>query len=119
MEVDVLNIPVKTGIPGKDTWLRIYKSSSKARLFEDRDAVDYGEAVYQLVEGCVYEYAFDDRDFSFEGHELVCQSKRGSDSGLIKTGIYVGTLTLKVICADKEVGKVGLEVKSVKMDLIY
>ena len=116
MEVDVLNIPVKTGIPGKDTWLRIYPLSKNAKLFDDKDAVDYGEAIYQLVEGCVYEYAFDDRDFSFEEHELVCPSKRGKDCGLIKTGIYVGTLTLKVLCADKEVGKVGLEVKSVKMD---
>lgn len=116
MEVDVLNIPVKADIPGKDTWLRIYPSSNKAQLYEDRDAVDYGESVYQLVEGCVYEYAFDDKDFSFERHELVCPSRREKHSGLIRTGIYVGTLTLKVIHKGKETAILNLEVKSVKMD---
>lgn len=116
MEVEVLNIPVKTGILGKDTELKIYPSSSKAKLFDDRDAVDYGESVYQLLEGCAYEYAFDNKDFSFEMHEMVCPSKRETHSGLIKTGIYVGTLTLKVLCDNRVVANVVLEVKSVKMD---
>jgi len=117
MKVDVLNILVRGGISCKDTFLRIYPSSSKAELFEDSDAKDYGESVYQLVEGCVYEYAFDNKEFSLdERNEVVSPSKRGKDCGLIKTGIYVGTLTLKVFCGDKEVGAVSLEVKSVKMD---
>lgn len=117
MKVDVLNIPVRGGISCKDTFLRIYPSSSKAEVFEDGDAKDYGESVYQLMEGCVYEYAFDDKDFSLdERNEVVSPSKRGKDCGLIKTGIYVGTLTLKVFCGDREIGAVSLEVKSVKMD---
>lgn len=116
MKVNVLNIPVRSDTSCKDTFLRIYPSSNKAELFEDKDAVDFGESVYQLVEGCVYEYAFDDKDFSFETNEVICPSKRENHSGLIKTGIYVGTLTMNVLCGGRIVAKVSLEVKSVKMD---
>lgn len=117
MKVDVLHIPIKLRNSCKETFLRIYPVSNNAELFEDRDAVDYGESVYQLLEGCTYEYAFDDKDFSLDKlNEVVYPSKRESHSGDIKTGIYVGTLTLKVLCDNKEVAEVALEVKSVKMD---
>lgn len=116
MGIKVLNVPVKTNIPHKDMFLQIYPSSNIDELFEDRDAVDYGESIHQLMEGRTYEYAFEDKNLSFEEHEMVRPSKREKHCGWIKTGIYVGTLNLNVLSENKVVGKVSLEVKSVKMD---
>lgn len=117
MKVDVLHIPIRCKNLYKDTVLSIYPSSNKAELFEDVDAKDYGESIYQLVEGCTYEYAFADQEFSLgKLKEVVYPSRRGAYGGLIKTGIYVGTLKLKVMSDHKEVAEVELEVKSVKMD---
>lgn len=116
MEIKVLKVPVKTDIPNKEMFLHIYPSSDIDELFEDRDAVDYGESIHQLMEGRTYEYAFDDKNLSFEKHEMVRPSKREKHCGWIKTGIYVGTLNLNVLSENKVVGKVSLEVKSVKMD---
>ena len=54
MQVDKLEIPV-TGDFGKIK-LCIYPASGNAMLFEEEDAVDYGESRWQLQEGCTYEY---------------------------------------------------------------
>ena len=62
MKTEVLDIPVRCKNLYKDTVLSIYPSSNNADLFEDVDAKDYGESVYQLVEGCTYEYAFADEE---------------------------------------------------------
>ncbi len=117
MKVEVLHIPVNCGNLCKDVVLSIYPSSTKADMFEEIDAKDYGEPIHHLVEGCTYEYAFSDARFSLEElNEVVYPSRRDTYGGLIKTGIYVGTLKLKVVFDNKVVAEVELEVKSVKMD---
>jgi hypothetical protein len=45
-------------------------------LFEisDEDVLQFGEAKYQLIEGCYYEYQFSDKD---------CKFKKGSKKNII------------------------------------
>lgn len=54
MEKERLEIPI-IGDFG-EIKLCICPSSSNAMLFEEEDAVDYGESRWQLQEGCSYEY---------------------------------------------------------------
>ena len=94
--------------------LLVYPQSSNAKVFEEVDPQD-GESRWQLVEGEEYEYAFEG-DYHFKEHELVRPSKSSPSRGWIKTGIYVGCLTLTVTndaCFEAEV---SFEVRSVKMD---
>ena len=96
--------------------LLVYPQSSNAKVFEEVDPQD-GESRWQLVEGEEYEYAFEG-DYHFKEHELVRPSKSSPSRGWIKTGIYVGCLTLTVTndaCFEAEV---SFEVRSVKMDYV-
>ena len=111
---DHLDIP----IVGKhrSVKLLVYPQSSNAKVFEEMDPQD-GESRWQLVEGEEYEYEFTHNGYSFIKHELVSPSKSNASRGLIKTGVYVGCLTLKVVdAAENEIGEVEFEVRSVKMD---
>lgn len=96
--------------------LWMYPQSSNAKVFEEEQAVDLGEARWQLVEGEEYEYEFSDNKYCFKEHELVRPSKSNPSRGLIKTGIYVGCLTLIVTNDSDFKAKVCFEVRSVKMD---
>ena len=79
MKTEVLDIPVRCKNLYKDTILSINPSSKNAKLFEDVDAKDYGESVYQLVEGGTFEYAFADEELSLgDLKELVYPSRRGT-----------------------------------------
>ena len=98
MKVDSLKIPVCNNV-----WLMVYPSSTNALLFEieEEDATANAESRYQLVEGCEYEYVFVDEneksaDFQFEENEVINFSKLHSSGGKIKTGIFVGSLELKI-----------------------
>lgn len=77
---------------------------------EDRDKMCHqktpypGEASWQLVEGCNYQYEFEsvgERNFQFaQQDDIITFSKftqRHPNMGTIKTGIYVGQLCLKVV----------------------
>lgn len=122
MQVERLEIPI-TGNWG-EIKLCIYPASNNALLFEEEDAVDYGESRWQLQEGCVYEYellADSGRTYQFiKENEIIrfSHSPRHLNAGTLKTGIYVGSLSLVIrdIELDNEVAKVSLEVKSVKAE---
>ena len=96
--------------------LQVYPLSQNAKVFEDEQAADLGESRWQLVEGEEYEYEFSDNRFRFKEHELVRPSKSSPSRGWIKTGIYVGCLTLTVTNDTGFETEVSFEVRSVKMD---
>lgn len=109
---DYLDIPIK----GKQGSVRllVYPQSSNAKVFDEVEPQD-GESRWQLVEGEEYEYAFEG-DYHFKEHELVRPSKSSSSRGWIKTGIYVGCLSLTITNDAGFEAKVSFEVRSVKMD---
>ena len=96
--------------------LQVYPLSQNAKVFDDEQAADLGESRWQLVEGEEYEYEFSDNRFRFKEHELVRPSKSSPSRGWIKTGIYVGCLTLTVTNDTGFETEVSFEVRSVKMD---
>lgn len=122
MQVEKLEIPI-IGNFG-EIRLFVYPSSGNAMLFEEEDAVDYGESRWQLQEGCTYEYelvAENGRTYQFvREDEIVAfsHSPRRPNAGTLKTGIYVGSLNLGVkdIELDCEIANVSLEIKSVKAE---
>ncbi len=122
MRAEKLEIPVK-GRFG-EIKLCLYPSSNNAELFEEEDAVDHGESRWQLQEGCIYEYELcseDGRSYQFDReNEIVhfSHSPRHPNAGTLKTGIYVGCLSLVVRERESgcEVAKVDLEIRSVKTD---
>lgn len=95
--------------------LQVYPQSSNAKVFEEVEPQD-GESRWQLVEGEDYEYEFSDNKHRFKDHELVRPFKSNPSRGLIKTGIYVGCLTLIVTNDAGFEAEVSFEVRSVKMD---
>ena len=122
MQVEKLEIPI-IGDFG-EIKLCVYPASNNAMLFEEEDAVDYGESRWQLQEGCIYEYelvANNGRTYQFiKENEIVrfSHSPRHPNAGTFKTGIYVGSLTLliKDTALNCEVAKVDVEIKSVKAE---
>ncbi|MBR5781427.1 MAG: DUF2357 domain-containing protein [Bacteroidales bacterium] len=122
MQVEKLEIPI-IGNFG-EVKLCVYPSSGNAMLFDEDDAVDYGESRWQLQEGCTYEYELvsdDGHTYQFiKEDEIVhfSHSPRHPNAGTLKTGIYVGSLSLviKDTVLDCEVAKVSMEIKSVKAE---
>lgn len=120
MQVEKLEIPITCDFG--EIKLCVYPASGNAMLFEEEDAVDHGESRWQLQEGCTYEYELltdNGRKYQFTcENEIVhfSRSPRHLNAGTLKTGIYVGSLTLAI--KDIEIGceitKVCLEIKSVK-----
>lgn len=112
-----MTYPLDIPITGKHGSVRllVYPQSSNAKVFEDEQAAEMGEARWQLVEGEEYEYEFEG-NYRFKEHELVRPFKSNPSRGLIKTGIYVGCLTLKVTNDIGFEAEVSFEVRSVKMD---
>ena len=94
--------------------LLVYPQSSNAKVFEEND-LSSGESRWQLMEGEEYEYEFNG-NYRFKEHELVSPSKSNSSRGWIKTGIYVGCLTLTVTDNEGFETDVSFEVRSVKVD---
>jgi predicted component of viral defense system (DUF524 family) len=89
------------------------------KLFEisDGDVLKFGEAKYQILEGCFYEYQFSDKSFKFkEGSEkntIISPSKFGKHKGNINPNIFVGTHTLEIEGISI---LLPIEVRSVKSD---
>lgn len=101
---------------GKLITLTIYAQKENT-LFEQDDAVDYGESPYQLVEGKSYQYDLSDKDYQlYESSTVSNNPSKHFAAGTINTRIYVGTLKVDIIRrADAvRVGEVRLEVRSVK-----
>lgn len=71
-------------------------------VISDEDVIEYGEAKYQLLEGCNYEYQFSDESITFKKREessknlIIYHSKFGNNKGSISPNIYVGTHTLEI-----------------------
>ena len=122
MQVDRLEIPIKGNFGVIK--LCIYPTSNNAMLFEEEDAVDFGESQWQLQEGCTYEYELVSENghiYQFmEENEIVrfSHSPRHLNAGTFKTGIYVGSMSLPIrdVELDCEIAKVVIEVKSVKAE---
>lgn len=111
--MDLLSIPLQ--LNGNKLTLKIYPSSNNAKLFEVEQAARYGEARWQLTEGAEYEYELE-QGFQFKEHELVRPSRSNASRGLIKTGIYVGCLTLYVTDGTSNETAISFEVQSEKID---
>jgi hypothetical protein len=94
--------------------LHLYGESTGETLFEIPDAIENGEAPFQIKEGCFYEYKITD-GYSLSLSEVVSQSKVNGSAGRISPNIYVGTLSIDVLDNKKtKCGEVKLEVQSVK-----
>lgn len=122
MKVDKLEIPIHSSFDRIK--LCVYPTSNNAMLFEEDDAVDFGESKWQLQEGAIYEYELISENgrlyqFCYE-NEVVrfSHSPRHPNVGTLKTGIYVGCLTLPIkdIQLNEEIAKVNLEIQSVKAE---
>ncbi len=87
-------------------------------LFDCEDAMLFSEARYQLKEGCFYEYELSSDEFYFRKSDYIQPHPRKPHLGTIAPNIYVGTLTLDVYRNDlsESVGKIALEVQSVKLE---
>ena len=122
MKVDKLEIPI-IGNFG-EIKLCIYPALGSSMLFEEEDAVDYGESRWQLQEGCTYEYELvsdNGHTYQFMDEDEIVRfshSPRHPNAGTLKTGIYVGSLSLAIRDTelDCEIAKVNIEIKSVKAE---
>lgn len=104
-------------------YLNVVPGSAKDRMFYDTEA-ESGISSYHLQEGCSYEYEFVEiggKTYQFaEISDVVrysrLQNRKGQ--GFIRTGNYVGQLCLPVVELEtgSPVGKVVLEIRSVKAD---
>lgn len=86
-------------------------------LFEQADAIEYGESPYQLLEGKSYQYELSSANYQLVEQTIVTSNPtRNFSAGNINTGIYVGTIRIDIIdrAYDLLVGEVRLEVRSVK-----
>ena len=122
MKVDKLEIHI-IGNFG-EIKLYIYPALGSSMLFEEEDAVDYGESRWQLQEGCTYEYELvsdNGHTYQFMDEDEIVRfshSPRHPNAGTLKTGIYVGSLSLAIRDTelDCEIAKVNIEIKSVKAE---
>lgn len=112
--VNKKTIPIKIGDKVVD--LAIHGESVGETIFEKSDAIENGEATFQIKEGCFYEYAINDKSFCLQPSDIISQSKIDSSTGRISPNIYVGTLSINVLESNtkKKCGEVKLEVQSVK-----
>lgn len=108
-----LVIPVS--VLNRNIELTIYGESGGETIVEKLDAIENGEAIFQIKEGCFYEYKIED-GFCLAASEIVSRSKFNLSAGRISPNIYVGTLVIDVLKADtqEKCGDIKLEVQSVK-----
>ena len=122
MTKDHLEIPILGNFG--EIRLCIYPALGSSMLFEEEDAVDYGESRWQLQEGCTYEYELvsdNGHTYQFMDEDEIVRfshSPRHPNAGTLKTGIYVGSLSLAIRDTelDCEIAKVNIEIKSVKAE---
>lgn len=115
MQKETLDIQIRKGLN-----LLIYPHSKDAKCFEEADAASFGESKWQLQEGKEYEYEL---LYDSEGEDAYFIEKTGiiiprrshKNLGSIKTGLYVGTMTMTVVDVrlHKEI-PVAFEIQSVK-----
>ena len=76
--------------------LTLFGENPGETLFELTDALENGEAPYQIKEGCFYEYKITN-GYSLSTSEIVSQSKVNNSAGRISPNTYVGTLSMDVL----------------------
>jgi predicted component of viral defense system (DUF524 family) len=110
MEIDLSHIK-------QDLKLEIQGDENSLFVISDEEVVEHGEAKYQLLEGCFYEYQFTDDSFKFKENSkkntIVTFSKFGKHKGGINPNIYVGTHTLEI---EGSSILLPIEVRSVKSE---
>ncbi len=100
--------------------LEIKGEEFSQKIISEDDSLEFGEAIYQLTEGCNYEYQFNKPNFKFrksERNRIISISKFDSNKGSILPNIYVGTHNLE-ICDQNEniLALLPLEVCSAKSE---
>jgi predicted component of viral defense system (DUF524 family) len=83
-------------------------------LFYMDDQADEYEGPCQLLEGCSYDYEFEDERYAFGRSQIIAPSSLNPSRGTISPNFFVGTLGLPVLKNGTEIGSVVLEVQSVK-----
>jgi predicted component of viral defense system (DUF524 family) len=108
-------IVIPVSVLSRNIELTIYGESGGETIVEKSDATENGEAIFQIKEGCFYEYKIQD-GFCLATSEIVNRSKFNLSTGRISPNIYVGTLAIDVLKADtqEKCGDIKLEVQSVK-----
>jgi predicted component of viral defense system (DUF524 family) len=108
----------------KKIFLKIIWRDLDACVLYKQDAEDYGVAAYQLKEGSKYFYQLT-VGYILREDEIVSRNPVHESEGEINTGIYVGTLRLKIYeSKDKEdllakpTAYVNLEIVSKKIDYL-
>jgi len=103
---------------GEEIELFIHEETPHTLFYVNEiEANENGESPYQLLEGKSYEYKLT-KGYTLETSKIVTRSRIKSDShkGRIITNIYVGSLVVNVLRDEEPVGKVILEIRSVKTD---
>ena len=121
MQRESLAIPIVLR-NGEHLFLHLFGVSKNAKMYDSEDAIENGEARYQLVEGAEYEYELMDvagnpTKYQLDSQEeIVRNSKRQINAGTIKTGIFVGTFSSGICLAGsgEKLGEVALEIQSSK-----
>ncbi|WP_298305614.1 DUF2357 domain-containing protein [Flavobacterium sp.] len=91
-------------------------NENSTKTISEQEAMEFGEALYQIKEGCSYEYNLNNPNYQLSDKtQIVSISKFSKNRGLITPNIYVGTLTLDVLDKEKNIkGTFNIEVQSVK-----
>lgn len=96
----------------------IINERSAGTLFVTDDADENGEARYQIVEGCFYDYELSSPEYHLADpfDNIIQPHKRVHHIGRIAPNIYVGTLEIPIFKKDatEALSTIQLEVQSVK-----
>src|SRR5450432_4618667 len=113
MWTNELEIPVF--VDDEKILLTLFSENSGYTILEKDDAIENGEALFQIKEGYAYEYVMDNR-FGLVQNEIVTRSKVSKSTGRICPNIFVGTLLIEVLnlTTNEKCGEFNLEVQSVK-----
>lgn len=117
----VLHIPLNFIDDGLEL---IIEAVQDAPLFDCPEFEKLGEARYQIVEGCFYDYEIrysdskKDNPWQLKNELCVKTHRRHSNLGTIAPNIYVGTLAIEVVNSKKteKYLPVFLEMRSTKSD---
>lgn len=116
MENSSVNIPVKLD-DGSVIQIQFYPLTPEGTIaqLDEVEAVDYGEAPVQILEGHSYEYVITAPYHLEEVGDVVKSFASQPSGGRIRPNNYIGTLQLEIM-DEREVrrGLVQLEVRSIK-----
>ncbi len=103
-----------------DLLLEIAQDGNTLFEISDEEVIEHGEAKVQLVEGCSYEYQFNNADIRFKNsskNKIISFSKFGIHKGDLNPNIYVGTHTLEIVDSkENDLGILAIEVRSIKQE---